>query len=206
MPPEQFIQQYGLAIGLLLWAAAQILMLLLASWRARMHAEDVVNQERKVVTEMLTKRDEDARTQQEKTDKLEGEVYLFKSTMSIEREESAAQLDDLSVRLDAARIDRDQLAARLSESERRYQEQLTAAHVEIDSLRAQIVRLEGEIRAMEGERQKLVDALYREMRTTARLTSELAFMRGQHDVVERVLARIQPGTPVPETTLDPSPV
>ena len=206
MPPEQFIQQYGLAIGLLLWAAAQVVMLLFTTWRARMHAEEVVVKERNVVAKLLEKRDADAREQSEKTDKLEGEVFLLKSTMTIEREESAAQLDELSTRLDEAKAERDQLATRLSESETRYQQQLTAAHAEIDSLRAQITRLEGEIRAMEGERQKLGDELYREMRTTARLTSELAFMRGQHDVVERVLARIQPGTTVPETTLDPSPV
>lgn len=206
MPPEQFIQEYGLVIGLLLWAAAQVVMMQIASWRARTRAEEVVNKERSVLAKMLEKRDEDARTQQEKTDKLEGEVYLLKSTMSIEREESATALDDLSRRLDESKAERDQLAARLSESEQRYQQQLSAAQAEIDGLRAQITRLENEIRAMEGERQKLVDELYREMRTTARLTSELSFMRGQHDVIDCVLAKVQPVPPEPEISFNPSPV
>lgn len=54
-------------------------------------------------------------------------------------------------------------------SEEKYQAQLQAAHNEIDVLRTQIDRLETEIRAMESQRQKLVDGT-REMRTTARLT------------------------------------
>lgn len=209
MEVEQVIHQYG-AVGLLIWAAAQILVLLFA-WsragiRAKAQAEDIVAGERKTITRMLEKRDDDAREQAEKTEKLEGELHLLKEIMAVERSESEEKLDDLNRRLDESKAERDQLAARLSESEHRYQQQLTAAHAEIDSLRAQITRLENEIRAMEGERQKLVDELYREMRTTARLTSELSFMRGQHDVIDRVLAKVQPVPPEPEISFNPSPV
>lgn len=210
MEVEQVIHQYG-AVGLLIWAAAQILVLLFAWSRAGIHAkaqaEDIVANERKTITRMLEKRDDDAREQVEKTEKLEGELHLLKEIMAVERSESAENLDDLNRRLDEAKTDRDQLAARLSESERQYQRQLATAQAEIDTLRAQIARLENEIRAMEGERQKLVDELYREMRTTARLTSELARLQGQHEVIDKVIARIQPGGVVtPEVVYSPSSV
>ncbi len=217
MSLEQTLQTYG-GVGLLLWAAAQVLVLFIA-WsragiRARSHAEDLVGAERQAITLLLRnrdedarkqseKRDEDARLQAEKTDKLEGEIYLLKSTMAIEREESAAQLDELN---DKAQHERDQLENLLKASEKRYQAQLEAAHTEIDILRKQIDRLETEIRAMEGERQKLVDELYREMRTTARLTSELARLQGQHEIIDRVIARIQPAPQSPEISYNPSPV
>jgi chromosome segregation ATPase len=221
MEVDQAIQQYG-GVGLLLWAAAQVLVLFIA-WsragiRARSHAEDIVGAERQAITLLLRNRDEDARkeakrrdedtrAQAEKTDKLEGEIYLLKSTMAIEREESSAQIDNLSDRLDKAQAERDQLEAQLKASEKRYQTQLEAAYSEIAVLREQIKHLETEIRAMEGERQKLVDELYREMRTTARLTSELARLQGQHEIIDRVIARIQPGTVIdPTVAYNPSPV
>lgn len=218
---EQIIHQYG-GVGLLLWAAAQVLVLFIAWSRAgirgKAQAEDVIASERQAITMLLRnrdedarqqaeKRDEDARAQAEKTDKLEGEIYLLKSTMAIEREEANTQVDDLNHRLDKAQAERDQLEARLKASEEKYQAQLQAAHDEIDVLRTQIDRLETEIRAMESQRQKLVDELYREMRTTARLTSELSRLQGQHEIIDRVIARIQPGA-VTETgiSLNPSPV
>lgn len=221
MEVDQAIQQYG-GVGLLLWAAAQVLVLFIAWSRAgirgKTQAEDVITAERQAITLLLRnrdedarlqaeKRDEDARLQAEKTDKLEGEIYLLKSTMAIEREEANSQVDDLNHRLDKAQAERDQLEARLKASEAKYQEQLKAAHDEIDVLRAQIDRLETEIRAMESQRQKLVDELYREMRTTARLTSELSRLQGQHEIIDRVIARIQPGTAIdPTVAYNPSPV
>lgn len=220
MELEQIIHQYGGA-GLLLWAIAQIIVIAVAWSRAgirgKAQAEDVIASERQAITLLLRNRDEDARkeakrrdedtrAQAEKTDKLEGEIYLLKSTMAIEREEADAQIDELNKRLDAAQAERDQLEERLKASEANYQAQLRAAHSEIDILRTQIDRLESEIRAMEGERQKLVDELYREMRTTARLTSELARLQGQHEIIDRVIARIQPATQAAEITYTPSPV
>jgi len=205
MSLEQAIHQYG-GVGLLMWAVTLIIPIFVAWWRAGIKAQTVVSAEREVITNMLTKRDEDAREQAAKTEKLEGEIYLLKSTMSIEREEASAQIEELGKRVDEAKTERDQLEALLIASEARYQVQLEAAHSEIDILREQIDRLETEIRAMEGERQKLVDELYREMRTTARLTSELSFLRGQHDMIDRVLPRIQPAAQMPEITYNPSPV
>jgi len=82
MSLEQAIHQYG-GVGLLMWAVTLIIPIFVAWWRAGIKAQTVVSAEREVITNMLTKRDEDAREQAAKTEKLEGEIYLLKSTMPL---------------------------------------------------------------------------------------------------------------------------
>ena len=117
---EQIIHQYG-GVGLLLWAAAQVLVLFIAWSRAgiqaKAQAESVVTEERQIIHNMLKRRDEDARVQFERTEKLEGEINLLKEVMSIERAEADEQLGDLNKRLDEARGERNQLEERLKASE-----------------------------------------------------------------------------------------
>lgn len=203
MSIEQAIQQYGLLVGLFVWGLAQTIIILVTRWSAGVRADAKA---RETISALLLKRDEDARIQLDKTSKLEGEIALLRDLLEQERVSSDEKNRLLANRLDEANHHRDELEARLTETETRYQHQLKEANALITDLQQQVERLRVQVTGTEDEKRSLTDRLFEELKQVVRLTAEVEFLRGERNFAERVLSKVQPGVVVPEVTLNPSPV
>lgn len=197
MTIESAVAQYG-GVGLLVWIACQLILIQLTQWRAGIRAEakarDMITQEREVINGMLKRRDEDARAQQQKNEQLEGEIAMLRSVMDEERAASKAQISALQHQLDESAEKQRELAQRLTDSEQTYQIQLHSAEAQISALQQEIDQLKAQMRAIEAEKQSLVTRLFDELKTVARITGELEFLKGERSFADRVLAKITPTT------------
>lgn len=210
MTIEQAIAQYGIVAGLLIWAFAQVVFILVMRWAAGVKAEtkarDVITQERRTISDLLLKRDEDARAQVDKTNLLEGRLALLTEALDSERVASDEKIRVLEERLEEANRHRGELENRLTETENIYRQQLDEANALIVDLQDQITRLRYQVNGSEDEKRSLTDRLFEEMKLVAKLTGEIEYLRGERGFAERVLSKIQPGAVVPEVAFNPSPV